>query len=101
MEGRERGRGGTPPTADILGAVKAGFLARLGPLAILPAVLLLSSCEAPGGVSPIFPTPVSPNGQDIYDTYTGISIPAIILFISIQLARLRVVIRYRPSKPPA
>src|SRR5258708_27497567 len=98
---RGNGPGVAPPTADILGAVKAGFLARLWPLAILPAVLLLSSCEAPGGVSPIFPTPVSPNGQDIYDTYIGISIPAIIIFIVIELALLWVVIKYRRSKQPA
>jgi cytochrome c oxidase subunit II len=93
--------GVAPPGVDILGAVKAGSLARLWPLAILPAVLLLSSCEAPGGISPIFPTPVSPNGQDIYDTYIGISIPAIIIFIGVELALLWVVIRYRRSKQPA
>jgi cytochrome c oxidase subunit 2 len=99
-------RDGLPPVAgstsvDILGAVKAGSLSRLWPLAILPAVLLLSSCEAPGGISPIFPTPVSPNGQDIFDTYIGISIPAIIIFIGVELALLWVVIRYRRSKQPA
>jgi cytochrome c oxidase subunit 2 len=90
-----------PPGADILGAVKAGWLVRLWPMAILPAVLLLSSCEAPGGISPIFPTPVSPNGQDIFDTYIGISIPAIIIFIGVELALLWVIIRYRRSKQPA
>jgi cytochrome c oxidase subunit 2 len=99
-------RDGLPPVAgstsvDILGAVKAGSLSRLWPLAILPAALLLSSCEAPGGISPIFPTPVSPNGQDIFDTYIGISIPAIIIFIGVELALLWVVIRYRRSKQPA
>jgi cytochrome c oxidase subunit 2 len=86
---------------DILGAVKAGSLMRLWPLAILPAVFLLSSCEAPGGISPIFPTPVSPNGQDIYNTYLGISIPAIIIFIGVEAALLWVIIRYRRSKQPA
>ena len=65
------------------------------------AAFLLSSCEAPGGISPIFPTPVSPNGQDIYNTYIGISIPAIIIFIGVELALLWVVIRYRRSKQPA
>jgi len=90
-----------PLGVDILGAVKLGSLTRLWPLAILPAVLLLSSCEAPGGVSPIFPTPVSPNGQDIFDTYIGISIPAIIIFIGVELALLWVVIRYRRSKQPS
>ncbi|HAF19780.1 MAG TPA: hypothetical protein DCK96_08540, partial [Chloroflexi bacterium] len=95
------GPGVAPPAADILGAVKAGSVTRLWPLAILPAVLLLSSCEAPGGVSPIFPTPVSPNGQGIYNTYIGISIPAIIIFLGVELALLWVVIKYRRSKQPA
>jgi cytochrome c oxidase subunit 2 len=81
--------------------VKAGSLSRLWPLAIAPAAVLLSSCEAPGGISPIFPTPVSPNGQDIYNTYIGISIPAIIVFLGVELALLWVVIKYRRSKQPA
>jgi cytochrome c oxidase subunit 2 len=95
------GPGVASPGADILGAVRAGSITRLWPLAILPAVLVLSSCEAPGGVSPIFPTPVSPNGQGIYNTYIGISIPAIIIFLGIEVALLWVVIRYRRSKQPA
>ena len=76
-------------------------LRRLWPIAILPAAFVLSSCEAPGGISPIFPAPVSPNGQDIYNTYIGISIPAIIIFIGVELALLWVVIKYRRSKQPA
>ncbi len=88
------------PSVDILGAVRAGSLLRLWPLAILPATFLLSSCEAPGGVSPIFPNPVSPNGQDIYNTYIGISIPAILVFVAVELALLWVVIKYRRSKQP-
>jgi cytochrome c oxidase subunit 2 len=79
-----KGRGRTPLT--ILGLVAAAFL--------------LSSCEGLGGVSPIFPTPVSPNGQDIYNTYIGISIPAIIIFVGIEIALLWVVLRYRRSKQP-
>ena len=62
--------------------------------------ILLSSCEF-GGIHPIFPNPVSPNGQDIYNTYVGISIPAIIIFIGVEAALLWVVIRYRrKSQPP-
>jgi cytochrome c oxidase subunit 2 len=81
--------------------VKAGSLRRLWPLALLPAAFLLGSCEAPGGISPIFPGPVSPNGQDIYNTYIGISIPAIIIFIGVELALLWVVVKYRRSRQPA
>ena len=64
------------------------------------AVLLVSSCGI-GGLSPIFPTPVSPNGQDIYNTYVGISIPAIIIFVGVEASLLWVVIKYRRSKQPA
>jgi cytochrome c oxidase subunit II len=62
--------------------------------------IVLSSCGI-GGLSPIFPTPVSPNGQDIYNTYIGISIPAIIIFVGVELSLLWVVIRYRRSRQPA
>jgi cytochrome c oxidase subunit II len=60
---------------------------------------VLSSCEA-GGLSPIFPQPVSPNGQDIYNTYIGISIPAIAIFLGVEFALLWVVIRYRRKRQP-
>lgn len=62
--------------------------------------LFLSSCDV-GGISPIFPTPVSPNGKNIYDTYVGISIFAIIVFVGVEAALLWVVIRYRRSAQPA
>src|SRR5207244_11289278 len=55
---------------------------------------LLSSCDV-GGLSPIFPDPVSPNGKGIYDTYVGISVVAIIVFIGVEAALLWVVLRYR------
>jgi cytochrome c oxidase subunit II len=62
--------------------------------------IALSSCDV-GGVHPIFPTPVSPNGQDIYNTYIGISVAAIIVFLGYEAALLWVVIRYRRSRQPA
>ena len=67
----------------------------------MAGALLLSSCEGLGGISPIFPTPVSPNGQDIYNTYLVISVPAIIVFIGVELALLWVLIRYRRTKQPS
>jgi cytochrome c oxidase subunit II len=70
-------------------------------LGLIAGAFLLSSCEAPGGVAPIFPTPVSPNGQDIYNLYELISIPAIIIFVGTEAAILWVVIRYRRSRQPA
>jgi cytochrome c oxidase subunit 2 len=69
-------------------------------LAVVAGAILLSACEGSGGLSPIFPTPVSPNGQHIYDTYIGISIPAIIIFVGVEIALLWVVLRYRRSRQP-
>jgi cytochrome c oxidase subunit 2 len=69
-------------------------------LGLVASAFLLSSCEGLGGISPIFPTPVSPNGQDIYNTYIGISIPAIIIFVGVEAALLWVVLRFRRSKQP-
>ncbi len=62
-------------------------------------VLGLSSCGV-GGLSPIFPNPVSPNGQGIYNTYLLISIPAIVIFLGVEIALLWVVLRYRRSTQP-
>ncbi len=70
-------------------------------LGLVVAAFLLSSCEGLGGVSPIFPTPVSPNGQDIYTLYEVISIPAIIVFVGVEIALLWVLLRFRRSKQPA
>ncbi len=69
-------------------------------LGLAAAAFLLSSCEGLGGLSPIFPTPVSPNGQGIYNLYEIISVPAIIVFIGVEAALVWVVIRYRRSKQP-
>jgi cytochrome c oxidase subunit 2 len=80
--------------------VKASARALLSALGILVTAFLVSACGELGGISPIFPTPVSPNGQDIYNTYIGISIPAIIIFIGVEAALLWVVLKYRRSKQP-
>ena len=82
-------------------AVKRRGRAPLTVFGLVAAAFLLNSCEGLGGVSPIFPTPVSPNGQDIFNTYIGISIPAIIVFIGVEAALLWVVIRYRRTTQPA
>jgi cytochrome c oxidase subunit 2 len=81
--------------------VAARARAILSTLGLGSAALALSSCGGLGGISPIFPTPVSPNGQDIYNTYLLISIPAIVIFLGVEFALLWVVIRYRRSRQPA
>src|SRR5438270_106945 len=62
--------------------------------------IALSGCDL-GGVHPIFPDPVSANGKNIYDTYIGISLLAILVFVGVEAALLWVVIRYRRSAQPA
>jgi cytochrome c oxidase subunit II len=80
--------------------VAARVRAILTTLGLAAAAVAISSCGGLGGISPIFPTPVSPNGQDIYNTYALISIPAIIVFVGVEAALLWVVIRYRRSRQP-
>lgn len=70
------------------------------PLGLAALAIALSSCDI-GGIRPIFPDPVSPNGRDIFNTYVGISIVAIIVFIGVEAALLWVVLRYRRNVQPA
>jgi cytochrome c oxidase subunit 2 len=69
-------------------------------LGLAAIAIIFSACDV-GGIRPIFPNPVSPNGQDIYNTYIGISIVAIVVFLGYEAALLWVVIRYRRSRQPA
>jgi len=69
-------------------------------LGLLVAAISFSGCGI-GGLSPICPEPVSPNGADIYQTYIGISVPALIIFIGVEAALLWIVVRYRRSRQPA
>jgi cytochrome c oxidase subunit 2 len=69
-------------------------------LGLVVGVISLSGCGI-GGLSPIFPNPVSPNGQDIYNTYIGISVPAVIIFVGVEAAILWIVVKYRRSRQPA
>ena len=80
-------------------AVTARLRAPLTFAGLALATILLSSC-ATGGLSPIFPTPVSPNGQDIYNLYIGISVVAIIVFVGVEASILWVVLKYRRSRQP-
>lgn len=93
--GRSRIR---PPIYFNLVTARVRALLIVAGLATLP--FLLGGCGL-GGLSPIFPNPVSPNGQDIYNTYIGITVPALIIFIGVEAALLWVVLRYRRSRQPA
>ena len=80
--------------------VKHGVRLLLALAGIAALLFVLSACDL-GGVHPIFPDPVSPNGQGIYNTYIGISLLAILVFVGVEAALLWVVIRYRRSAQPA
>jgi cytochrome c oxidase subunit II len=73
--------------------------ALFSPLGLAALAVALSSCDV-GGIHPIFPDPVSPNGRDIYNTYVGISIVAIIVFIGVEASLLWVALRYRRKVQP-
>ena len=81
-------------------AVRLTLKVLLWTFGLILGTALVSSCGI-GGLSPIFPTPVSPNGQDIYTTYALISIPAVIIFVGVEISLLWVVIKYRRSRQPA
>ena len=81
-------------------AVRLTLKVLLWTFGLILGAALVSSCGI-GGLSPIFPTPVSPNGQDIYTTYELISIPAVIIFVGVEISLLWVVIKYRRSRQPA
>jgi cytochrome c oxidase subunit 2 len=59
-------------------------------IAFLPGPVLAAS-----GLDPLPPVGVSPNGQNIYNLYVLISIPAIIVFILVEGLLLTIVIRDR------
>src|SRR5438128_12128929 len=54
-------------------------------LGLLVAAISLSGCGI-GGLSPMFSTPVSLNGPNMYDIYIGISVTSLILFIAVKAA---------------
>jgi cytochrome c oxidase subunit II len=67
---------------------------------ISATVLLMTSAPAlANGLSLIFPDPVSPNGQRIYNLYLLITIPAVLIFVGVELALLWIIFRYRRRSP--
>jgi cytochrome c oxidase subunit 2 len=77
------------------------------PRVLIPGLLFGAAAAALGGVDafanirPIFPFPVSPNGLDLYNLYVWISIPAIIIFLGVEIAIVYSVVKFRRTKRPA
>lgn len=67
---------------------------------ITTTLLLMTSAPAlANGLSLIFPDPVSPNGQRIYNLYLLITIPAVIIFVGVEIGLLWIIFRYRRKGP--
>ncbi|MGH7777374.1 MAG: cytochrome c oxidase subunit II [Candidatus Dormibacterales bacterium] len=69
------------------------------PGALAAAVIVLLTAVPAGAGWVIFPTPVSPNGQRIYNLYELISVPAIVIFLFIEVALLLIIVRFRRRGP--
>ena len=66
----------------------------------LPAALAAAQpVFAAGGTSWIFPNPVSPNGERIYQLYQWITIPAVIVFLGVEIGLLYIIFRFRRRGP--
>jgi cytochrome c oxidase subunit II len=65
--------------------------APLVPIALLPSKAL----AAGSGLSPLLPSGISPNGQDLYTLYNIISVPALVVFFLIEGLLLTIIIRDR------
>jgi len=61
----------------------------------------LAGVSALANVRPIFPFPVSPNGLDLYNLYLWITIPAVIIFLGVEVAIVYSIVKFRRSKRPA
>lgn len=76
------------------------------PRVLIPGLLLGAALAGAGGIvasaniRPIFPDPVSPNGVNLYNLYIWISIPAIIIFLGVEIAILYSIFNFRRSKRP-
>src|SRR5437763_14599163 len=63
------------------------------------AVMIAASPALANGLSLIFPDPVSPNGQRIYNLYVLITYPALVIFVGVELTLLYIILRFRRKHP--
>jgi cytochrome c oxidase subunit 2 len=68
----------------------------VAPLLTIP--LLPAPALAATGLDPLLPPGVSPNGQDLYNLYNLISIPAIVVFVLVEGLLLTIIIRDRRKR---
>ena len=77
------------------------------PIAVMVAVLAALAIAVPAfadqggtGLQPTVANGDSPNGHNIYNLYLLISIPAILIFLLVEILLLTIIIRFRRSKRP-
>ena len=81
--------------------ILAGILATALAVALALPALADEECVGPRGVGLCITPPfgVSPNGQRIFDLYKLISIPAIIIFLGVEILLLIIILRFRRKVP--
>ncbi|MFZ0216677.1 MAG: cytochrome c oxidase subunit II [Candidatus Dormiibacterota bacterium] len=83
-----------------LGLTRVALLASTA--AALAVVVFSGTANAAfGGLDPVVPSGVSPNGQDEHFLYLLISIPAIVVFVGVEALLVTIIIKWRRSKLPA
>ncbi len=70
-------------------------------LASLLAAVPVLADQGGTGLQPTVPNGDSPNGHNIYNLYLLISIPAIIIFLGVEIALVMIIVRFRATKRPA
>jgi cytochrome c oxidase subunit 2 len=65
----------------------------------LTVLVMTSAPVLANGLSLIFPDPVSPNGQRIYNLYLYITIPAVLIFVGVEIGLLVIIFRFRRKHP--
>lgn len=69
-------------------------------VATLVAAIPALADQGGTGLQPTVPNGDSPNGHNIYNLYLLISIPAILIFLGVEIALAIVIVRFRATKRP-
>lgn len=68
------------------------------PLVMIATLFLASPALGASGLNPLLPNAVSPNGHDLYVLYNWISLPALGVFVLIEVLLITIVIRDRRKR---
>ena len=68
--------------------------------AMVALALPVLADQGGSGISPFLPEADSPNGRNLWTLYNLISIPALIIFVGVEVALLIIIVRFRRSARP-